>query len=92
MGGGSCHLQLDRDKELLYVANYVGGSLAVYRLEVGDEVGELVIGELAFADSFPGAGSMVDPEKQESSHVHGSWTFRDKFVYFTDLGSDKIYH
>ncbi len=91
-GAGTCHLQLDRDRRLIYAANYLGGSLAVYRLEEGDAPGELALGELAYMDSFPNSGTNGDPDRQEASHVHGSWTYGDKFVYFPDLGADSIYH
>ena len=36
------------------------------------------IGDLKYTEEFPNAGSGVVPDRQEASHVHGSWIYNDK--------------
>jgi len=84
----SCHLFLDKEHRLIFVANYGGGGLAAISLVGGD----YALGEVVFQESFPDAGTFVVPDRQDASHVHAALGYDGRYVYFTDLGADKVYH
>ncbi len=88
LGQATAHLTVDKVNRLIYVSNYNGENFVAFRLVGAD----YVIGGLTFLEAFLNAGSGVNPDRQEKSHIHGSWVYRDKFVYVADLGADKIYH
>lgn len=83
--GGSypCHVALSPSGEIISVANYGGGSLALYPVNVD--------GSLKAATDyhhFEGA-SMVIPDRQEASHIHSTaWTATG--LVAADLGTDRL--
>ena len=81
-GSSPCHLALSADAAWLYAANYMGGSLAVFAL---NEAGNLV----ARTDVRRHLGRGVNPDRQESAHVHFSAEI-EGLVYVCDLGMDAI--
>ena len=78
-------MHLQRDKGLLHVSNYGGGSFTSFKVSDNGEI----VGQV-YTESY-GKGSNVVPDRQEDSHAHGAWGF-DTYVYVADLGSDKIWH
>jgi 6-phosphogluconolactonase len=84
-GAGPCHVSVDRDDRWVMVANYYGGSIAVYpRLEDGS------LGELRQFIQHEGA-AMVDPQRQERAHTHLVRTDPgNRFAYVPDLGLDRV--
>ncbi|HXY50449.1 MAG TPA: lactonase family protein [Terriglobales bacterium] len=83
-GADPCYLALDRTGKHLLVANYTGGSVAVFPLQ-GD-------GSLGEASAFvQHTGSSVNRERQEGPHAHWMETSPDnRFALATDLGLDEV--
>jgi 6-phosphogluconolactonase len=84
-GGAPCHLVVDPTGRNLFVANYVGGSVAVLPI-AGD-------GRLRPASSFvQHVGSGPNRGRQEKAHAHGIALSPDnRFALVADLGTDRIY-
>ncbi|WP_377706169.1 lactonase family protein [Pseudomonas protegens] len=89
-GNEPTHSSLSADGNYLFVSNYSvdvdpGGSLAV--VPVSDDGHLSPVVQLT---SHP--ASRVDPERQQSAHVHSSVPSPDgKFLFANDLGADKIF-
>jgi 6-phosphogluconolactonase len=87
-GAGPCHLSLDKTGKYVLVANYDGGSVAVFPV-LGD-------GSLGKASGFTKhTGSGPNKERQEGPHAHWIATSPDnRFALAVDLGLDEvlIYH
>ena len=83
-GPGPCHLSLDKTGKNLLVANYEGGSVAVFPVESD--------GRLRDASAFiQHTGSSVNKERQEAPHAHCIFTSPDnRFALAADLGLDKV--
>lgn len=82
-GADPCHIIADAKNVI--VANYSGGSIAVFerKKEGGLTEAKQVIQH---------TGSSVNKERQEKAHVHMVQFSPDKkFVFSNDLGTDKIY-
>lgn len=83
-GAGPCHVALDKTGKYLLVANYGGGSLAVFPVLAGGRLGEAS----AFVQHH---GHSVNPERQEGPHAHSVDTSPDnRFVLTADLGLDEL--
>ncbi len=83
-GGGPCHISLDRTGRFALVANYNGGSVAVFALAPDGSLGT----RTAF-DQHMGTGPHP---RQEGPHAHGILTDpSNRFAFCADLGTDKIY-
>lgn len=84
-GGGPCHINVDREGKNVLIANYGGGSVAVFPI-AGD-------GGLKAASSFvQHTGSSVNPNRQKEPHGHSiNLDMSGKFAFAADLGTDKIY-
>src|SRR6266404_2591660 len=87
-GAGPCHISLDKSGKYVLVANYDGGSIAVF--PIGED------GSPASAAAFvQHSGSSVDKERQQGPHAHWIGTSPDnRFALTADLGLDEIllYH
>lgn len=84
-GGAPCHVTLSPDGSHVLTANYMGGSLTVYRL--GDDGKPLPGPQLI---RFTGTGA--DPERQNQPHAHfATFTPDGKRLLVTDLGTDRIH-
>ena len=83
-GAGPCHISLDQTGKFVLVANYDGGSVAVFPISED--------GGLAPASAFvQHSGSSVNKERQEGPHAHWIETSPDnRFVLAADLGLDEI--
>jgi 6-phosphogluconolactonase len=84
IGGGPCHLVVDKLGKNVLAANYGGGSVCV--LPIGED------GRLAKASSFvQHKGSSVDPKRQEAPHAHSiNLDAANRFAFAADLGLDKV--
>jgi 6-phosphogluconolactonase len=83
-GADPCYITVDRTGKYVLVANYTGGSIAVFPVLSDGKLGEAT----AFVQ-HSGHGS--DPKRQEGPHAHSIDLSRDdKFAYVDDLGLDEV--
>jgi 6-phosphogluconolactonase len=84
-GAGPCHLTVDKTGKYVLVANYGGGSLAVFPI--------LKDGRLGQASAFvQHKGASVNPQRQEGPHAHSIYMSPDnRFVISADLGLDEVF-
>lgn len=84
-GADPCYIALDKTGKYVLVANYTGGSTAVFPV--------LKDGQLGDASAFiQEAGSSVNRERQEGPHAHWIETTADnRFALVADLGVDRLH-
>lgn len=83
-GPGPAHLVIDRTAANLLVANYDGGSIAVFHLLPNGQIGE----STAYVQHY---GSSANHERQEAPHAHAIvMSPDDRFAIVADLGLDKL--
>lgn len=83
-GENPVYISVHPYKNYVVNANYTEGNLSVYKTLTDGSIGE-AIQILAFKDSS------VNASRQEKSHLHAAVFSPDgKFVFFPDLGADKI--
>jgi 6-phosphogluconolactonase len=84
LGGGPAHVSLDRSARYLLVANYNGGSVAVFPIGKDGRLDR----HTAFVQN---AGSSVNPERQAGPHAHFiQVTLDNRFAITADLGLDML--
>ena len=84
-GEGPCYVEVDKTGKYLAVAHYNEGNLTILSLFKDGQIGGV-------SDAKKYSGSSITPERQESPHAHAAVFSQDnKFLYVTDLGTDKIY-
>ena len=84
LGPGPAHLSLDRAGKFVLVANYDGGSIAVFPIEKDGTLGT----RTAFVQH---TGSSANKNRQSSPHAHQIQATADnKFVLVADLGLDEL--
>jgi len=83
-GADPCYITVDRTGKYVLVANYTGGSVAVFPV--------LPDGKLGDASAFvQHAGHGTDPKRQEGPHAHSIDLSPDnRFAYVDDLGLDEL--
>jgi len=83
-GNAPCHMSLDSQGRILFIANYGTGSIAVYPIEED--------GSLAPASKvIQHTGSSIGGERQQGPHAHCAVVSpRDDYLYAADLGTDRI--
>ena len=90
LGNEPTHSSLSADGRYLFVSNYSvaedpGGSLAVLPVDAGGRLSPPV--QLS---SHP--ASRVNPERQQSAHVHSTVSSPDgQYVFSNDLGADRVF-
>ena len=82
-GADPCHLALSPDGRWLAVANYSGGSLAVFPR---DDQGRM----LPKRRLFQHYGGSVNPARQEGPHVHSALFDGEGRLLAADLGGDRL--
>jgi 6-phosphogluconolactonase len=84
-GAVPAHLVVDKTGRFVLVANYGGGSLAVFPI--------LEDGRLGGASAFvQHRGSSVNPRRQEGPHAHSIYLSPDnRFAISADLGLDEVF-
>lgn len=84
-GRGPCHISIDQTGKLAFVSNYGGGTFAVLPVKADGSLG-------AATDSLTYTGTGPNKQRQEKPHIHSAIVSPDnRFVYVSDLGTDKIY-
>jgi 6-phosphogluconolactonase len=84
-GEGPCYVAVDNTGRYLAIAHYNEGNLTMLSLFKDGQIGGV-------SDAKKYTGNSINPDRQESSHIHTAVFSQDnKFLYVTDLGSDKIY-
>lgn len=83
-GAAPCFIQLNESENLLAVANYTSGTLAVYPVKPDGKIEESL-----HVAKHEGNGPFLP--NQESPHVHSvKFDKNNKFLFAADLGIDKI--
>jgi 6-phosphogluconolactonase len=82
-GGDPCHISLDQSGKYVLVANYAGGSVAVFPV--------LEDGRLGEASAFvQHSGHGANPQRQEGPHAHSiDVSLDNRFAVVDDLGLDQ---
>lgn len=86
--GFPCHLVVDATSKVLFVANYVSGTVVSFSLKADGSIGE----RTGF-DQHTGSGP--NRERQTGPHAHATVLSPDnRFLFVPDLGTDqiRIYH
>lgn len=85
LGEGPCYITIHRNGKDLHTANYSGGSITSFHIDIEGHLGAAT-GVL----QFKGNGS--DNERQKRPHIHSVRYSPDgQFLFATDLGTDKLY-
>ncbi len=83
-GADPCYIAFDETGKYALVANYTGGSVAVFPVQADGHIGE----SSAFIQH---QGSSVNKERQEGPHAHWIETTTDnRFAIAVDLGLDEL--
>ena len=83
-GADPCYVTVDRTGKYVLVANYTGGSIAVFPISDDGKLGEAS----AFVQH---TGHGADPKRQEAPHAHSIDLSPDnRFAMVDDLGLDKL--
>jgi 6-phosphogluconolactonase len=83
-GADPCYIAFDRTGKYALVANYTGGSVAVFPVRADGRIGD----SSAFVQHV---GSRVNRERQEAPHAHWIETTPDnRFAIAVDLGLDEL--
>ncbi|HSZ61246.1 MAG TPA: lactonase family protein [Terriglobales bacterium] len=83
-GADPCYISFDKTGKYALVANYTGGSVAVFPVQSDGRIGEAS----AFVQHV---GSSVNRERQEGPHAHWIETTPDnRFAIAVDLGLDEL--
>ncbi len=82
-GAPPCYVAYDKNRELVYTANYHKGEVAVYKTDAE--------GNLELTDVDAHSGSSVH-ENQDAPHAHyTNLTPDEKYMVACDLGTDEVY-
>jgi len=83
-GADPCYVTVDKAGKWVLVANYTGGSVAVFPVLADGKIGE--------AKTFiQHTGHGADPKRQEGPHAHSIDLSPDnRFAYVDDLGLDEL--
>lgn len=83
-GADPCYIAFDKTGKYALVANYTGGSVAVFPVRADGHIGD----SSAFVQHV---GSSVNKERQEGPHAHWIETTPDnRFAIAVDLGLDEL--
>ncbi len=84
IGGGPCYVGVDNTGKNALVANYGGGSVAVFPIGTDGTLGEAT----AFVQHTT---SRIDPLPQKVAHAHSIFLdAENRFAFAPDLGLDKV--
>jgi len=83
-GGAPCYISMDATGRWVFVANYLGGNLAVFPVQDDGSLG-------AATQVVSHTGSGADPERQAAPHVHYVHVDpQNRYVLAADLGIDEV--
>lgn len=81
---GPCYVSVDPTGTCLAVANYAGGSVALYRIAPDGSLAEMT-------DHHVHRGSSVNERRQGEAHAHSAvFDSSGAFLFVPDLGMDKV--
>jgi 6-phosphogluconolactonase len=84
LGADPCYVNVDGAGRFVLIANYTGGSVAVFPVQADGSLGEAT-------EMKQAVGSSVNRERQEGPHAHCIvLDSNNRFAYSCDLGTDKI--
>jgi 6-phosphogluconolactonase len=86
-GGGPCYVSVNRTGEYAIVANYGGGSSAMFKLNKDGSLDKRV-------DFRQHEGKGVNKDRQGAPHAHCALfhpSGEDEYAYVVDLGLDKVF-
>lgn len=82
---GPCYITIDKNSKHILTANYGGGSISVFDIDDEGKIEEPT-------QTIHFKGKSVNPKRQTRSHIHCiTFSNDDKYIFVTDLGTDKIY-
>jgi 6-phosphogluconolactonase len=84
-GADPCYISFDRTGKYVLVANYTGGTVAVFPLASDGHIGE--------ASSVLKDSGTLGPIKDRQEAPHAHWieaSARNRFAYVSDLGLDRV--
>jgi 6-phosphogluconolactonase len=84
-GADPCYISFDRTGKYLLVANYTGGTVAVFPVSADGHIRE--------ASSVQDDKGTLGPNKERQEHAHAHWieaSARNRFAYVADLGLDRV--
>ena len=83
-GADPCYVAVDKEQRNMFIANYSGGSLAVFPINKDGSIG-------ALSQLVKDSGSSVVKDRQQGPHVHMAMLSpNEKYLLYTDLGTDKL--
>lgn len=83
-GGAPCYVSTDQTGNVVFVGNYLGGSLAAFPIRDDGSLAESTT-------TIMHEGSSVNERRQNSPHVHCTIISPDnKALFVTDLGTDTV--
>jgi len=85
LSSGPCYIVIDQNGRNIHTANYGGGSISSFHINSDGS-----ITTVKSVMSFEGSGS--DSVRQKRPHLHSvMYSPNERFLFATDLGSDKLY-
>jgi len=83
-GADPCYVTVDQSGKYVLVANYTGGSIAVFPISADGKLGK--------ASAFiQHTGHSLNPKRQEAAHAHSIDLSPDeRFAFVNDLGLDEL--
>lgn len=84
-GADPCYISFDRTGKYVLVANYTGGTVAVFPVSSDGHIRE--------ASSVQDDKGTLGPNKERQEHAHAHWvetSARNRFAYVADLGLDRV--
>jgi 6-phosphogluconolactonase len=83
-GDGPCHVAVSKNNKWVTVANYGGGSLAVFPINNDGSLSP-------YSQAIQHEGSSVNKQRQDKPHVHETvFSPAQDYLFTPDLGTDKV--
>jgi 6-phosphogluconolactonase len=83
-GTDPCHVVVDPQRQYVFVANFMSGSVCVLPVRDDGALGEA-------CDFVQHRGASIDPRRQSGPHAHSvTLDARNRFAFVPDLGLDKL--
>lgn len=83
-GDAPCYIVTDKQNKFVFVSNYSGGSLSVFRIGSDGGLEENI-------QHIQNEGSGPNQDRQEAPHIHSSvFSPDERFLLVQDLGTDRI--
>lgn len=84
LGTDPCHVELDETNTLLFVSNFMSGSISVFPISSDGSLQPC-------SQNIQHAGSSINPNRQAGPHAHSLIFSPDyRFAFVPDLGIDKL--